>query len=488
MQRPGLRLLVPLAVSALLTAGVSAEQAGAAVGPAAASDPRAPVAAPVLMPLALGSTSELDSTDPPSPPPSTPPPSQTTRATGDPLDPAAVEAALGPLLTGGALGPGRSPAHVIDVATGEVLYDASDDPTVPASTMKLVTAASVLDALGPDSRLRTRVVVMDPGARTPRVVIIGAGDPSLRSTGAKVGRAGTSLTPASLEELAGATARALALRGITRVKVGYDASLFTGPDLHPSWGRSFPAAGIVAPVSALVVDQGRRTPRGVGRVADPADRAGQVFAEQLGAAGVTVRGEPKEVAVPDEAATLAYVESPAVGVLVERMLATSDNDFAESLGRLGASASGEPASFAGVASRAAQVLAELGVDDSGARFADASGLSRGNRLAPSTLTDLLAVTSDGYGSIHSGLPVAGATGSLAARFRPAGQRPARGVVRAKTGTLTGVGALVGYASRPDGRLLAFGFVDGSTPGGALAARAALDRAAAALVTCDCAAP
>jgi D-alanyl-D-alanine carboxypeptidase/D-alanyl-D-alanine-endopeptidase (penicillin-binding protein 4) len=61
------------------------------------------------------------------------------------------------------------------------------------------------------------------------------------------------------------------------------------------------------------------------------------------------------------------------------------------------------------------------------------------------------------------------------------------VVRAKTGTLTGVGALAGYASRPDGRLLALAFVDGSTPGGALAARAAFDRAAAALVSCDCAA-
>ncbi len=414
--------------------------------------------------------------------------SSTITSTGAALDPEAVEAALAPLLTGGALGPGRSPAHVIDVATGEVLYSASDDPTVPASTMKLVTATSVLDALGPDSRLRTRVVVVDPQAKTPRVVIVGAGDPSLRSTGAKVGGAGTSLTPASLEELAAATARALALRGITRVKVGYDASLFTGPEMHPSWADSFPAAGIVAPVSALVVDQGRRAPRGVSRVADPAARTGQVFAERLAAAGVTVRGEPKEVEAPDGSATLAYVESPPVGVLVERMLATSDNDYAEILGRLGASAGGEPASFAGVADRAAAVLGELGVDDSGARFADASGLSRGNRLAPSTLSDLLAVTSDGYGSIHSGLPVAGATGSLAARFRQPGQRPARGVVRAKTGTLTGVGSLAGYASRPDGRLLAFAFVDGSTPGGTLAARAAFDRAAAALVACDCEAP
>ena len=222
------------------------------------------------------------------------------------------------------------------------------------------------------------------------------------------------------------------------------------------------------------------------RVADPAAEAGRTFAEQLAAAGVSVRGAPKELTTPDDAETLAFVESPTIGVLVERMLATSDNDYAEILGRVAAAAGGEPASFAGVADHAAQVIEDLGVDDTGARFADASGLSRGNRLTPATLTDLLAVTSSGFGSIHSGLPVAGVTGSLAARFRTSDQRPARGVVRAKTGTLTGVSSLAGYVSRPDGRLLAFGFVDGSTPGGALAARAALDRAAAALITCDCA--
>ena len=145
------------------------------------------------------------------------------------------------------------------------------------------------------------------------------------------------------------------------MKVGYDASLFTGPAVHPSWASSFPAAGIVAPVSALVVDQGRRTPQGVSRVADPAAQAARVFADRLTAAGVTVRGEPKEAGGP---ATLprrsAYVESPPVGVLVERMLATSDNDYAEILGRLGAAASGEPASFVGVADRAAQVLTDVG--------------------------------------------------------------------------------------------------------------------------------
>jgi D-alanyl-D-alanine carboxypeptidase/D-alanyl-D-alanine-endopeptidase (penicillin-binding protein 4) len=353
--------------------------------------------------------------------------------------------------------------------------------------MKLVTAVAVLDALGPDARVRTRVVV-DTDTSIPRVVVVGAGDPSLVSAKRRVGSPGSSLRPASMEELATSTARGLALRGITEVRVGYDASLFTGAALHPSWSPSFPAAGIVAPVSALVVDQGRWTPEGISRVSDPAAEAGRTFAASLRAAGVTVKGQPKEVTAPEAAVTVAFVESPTVGALVERMVAASDNDYAEILGRLAAAASGAPASFAGVADHAEHVLDALGIAAGGARFADGSGLSRGNRLAPSTLTDLLLVTSDGFGSMHSGLPVAGATGSLAARFLAPDQQPARGVVRAKTGTLTGVGGLAGYISRPDGRLLAFGFVDDSAPGGLLGVRAALDRATAVLVTCDCAAP
>ena len=446
------------------------------LGSADVPDPRVPTAAPVLVAVPVGP----EAGGAPGAPGATEP--------GAPLAPEAVDAALRPLLRGGALGSGRTPSSVVDVLTGEVLYSASDDPTVPASTMKLVTAASVLDSLGPDERLRTRAVLVGEGTKVPRVVVIGAGDPSMLSTGTRIGGDGSSLRPTSMEQLASSTARALALRGITRVKVGYDDSLFTGPAMHPSWAASFPALGIVAPVSSLRVDEGRSTPGGSARVADPAARAGAVFADELSDAGVTVRGEPKDVTAPDDVPTLAFVESPPVGMLVERMLSASDNDFAEALGRLGAAASGEPASFKGVAARARSLLAELGIDRAGARFADASGLSRGNRLAPATLTDLLMVTSSGYGALHSGLPVAGASGSLEGRFRTAEQVPARGVVRAKTGTLTSVVGLAGYASRPDGRLVAFTFADDSAPRGALAARSALDSAVAALVACDCAAP
>lgn len=469
----GITLGVVAAVGAQPAAGVDpsvspsvAEDADAAGAVLSADGPRAPVAGPVLAPA--GSS------------------------TGRALDRAAVKAALAPLLRGGALGPGRSPARVIDVASGEVLYNALDEPTVPASTMKLVTAASVLDALGADATRRTRAVLADGQARVPRVVLVGAGDPSLGSTQAKVGGDGTSLVPASLEQLAASTARSLESRRISRVKVGYDDSLFRGAAMHPSWSSSFPAAGIVAPVSALQVDQGRRSPGGFSRVADPAARAADVFAEQLEEAGVVVRGESKQWAAEPGSTALAHVESPAVGVLVERMLATSDNDYAEALGRLGALGGGEPASFAGVGRRGDQVLADLGIAPVGDRVADASGLSRRNRLTPQTLTDLLQATSDqmagGFGPIRSGLAVAGATGSLRDRYTAPETLPGRGVVRAKTGTLTGVTGLAGLVSRPDGRLLAFAFVDDSTPGGTFGARAALDRAAAELVTCDCAEP
>lgn len=444
---------------------VTADPAAIGAVPSA-DDPRAPVAGPALAPV--------------------------ESSTGRSLDRAAVRAALAPLLRGGALGPGRSPARVIDVSNGEVLYNAVDEPTVPASTMKLVTAASVLDALGSEATLRTRVVLEDAQTKVPRVILVGAGDPSLGSTRAKVGGDGTSLVPASLQQLAASTARSLKSRGISRVRVGYDDSLFRGAAMHPSWSNSFPAAGIVAPVSALQVDQGRRSPGGISRVPDPADQAADTFAGQLAEAGVTVRGEPKQRTAESGSTALAHVDSPSVRVLVERMLATSDNDYAEALGRLGAKGGGEPASFAGVGRRGDQVLADLGIDNSGDRVVDASGLSRRNRLTPQTLTDLLQATSDqgasGFGPIRSGLAVAGATGSLRDRYTTPETQAGRGIVRAKTGTLTGVTGLAGLVSRPDGRLLAFAFVDDDTPGGAFGARSALDRAAAELVTCDCAEP
>jgi len=84
----------------------------------------------------------------------------------------------------------------------------------------------------------------------------------------------------------------------------------------------------------------------------------------------------------------------------------------------------------------------------------------------------------------TGLPVAGASGTLQDRFAASSAAAGVGVVRAKTGTLSQVGALAGTAVDADSRLLVFVLladaVPSITPG-----RAALDAIATSLAGCGC---
>lgn len=502
------RLPLPRVCAATAALILMMTGAGASSAPAVLRADSAPSAGEVLQPLPDIEVT-ADGVTPP----------DAAEFPGRPLDPAAVAQTLDPLLAGGALGPGRIPARVVDAATGEVIYGSSDRATTPASTTKVVTAVSALEALGPQAVLTTRTVIANPQAETPRVLLVGGGDPSLMTTATRVGGAGSKIRPATLRELARATARALAARAgnaqtgqptvspaavpaatgapetsspspsVTveeppTVRVGYDDSLFTGPAMHPSWATTFPAAGVVAPVTALLTDEGRRTPTSVARSADPARAAADQFVTELRRTGIRVTGAVKEITAGAAAEQLAAVRSPTVEVLVERMLTTSDNTYAENLARLAARASGLPASFEGVALRGQSVLAQLRPVPPGNVIVDGSGLSRSDALSPSTLTSLLRAHSQG--AVASGLPVAGATGSLRSRFRGASTKAAAGLARLKTGTLTGVAALAGFVSRPDGRLLVVALLDGETGGGIGAGRDALDRAVAALVSCDCA--
>ena len=84
----------------------------------------------------------------------------------------------------------------------------------------------------------------------------------------------------------------------------------------------------------------------------------------------------------------------------------------------------------------------------------------------------------------AGFPVAGLTGTLGDRYLDAATAAGAGLVRAKTGTLNTVIALSGYVVDADGRLLVFSFIgNGLTPGAAN--KAALDRSASVLAGCGC---
>ncbi|MGW0602772.1 D-alanyl-D-alanine carboxypeptidase/D-alanyl-D-alanine endopeptidase [Streptomyces sp. NPDC002640] len=412
---------------------------------------------------------------------------------------AALERVLGPLLDDPALGSRRS-AAVVDVATGRTLFErGAGTALLPASTTKIATGVAALSAMGPDHRFTTRAVLRsatgkgDGGkgdAKTegdaknegdgknkgvPELVLVGGGDPTLTAREKPGGWA-------SMRELASLTAAALEREGIEEVALRYDASLFKGSRIHP--------IGVnpnISPVTALMVDEGRADDSDHGpapRVADPAAHAAGVFADLLEEKGIRA-GAPTPGKAAKKADTVAQVRSAPLAAQVERMMTNSDNDIAEALARHTALSSGRESSFAGGGAAIHAELKRLGVPLDGVRFADGSGLGRGDRLSARALTRLLTLAADperpGLRPVLTGLPVAGFTGTLTER---AADDLAAGLVRAKTGTLTGVNTLAGTAVDAEGRLLAFAFLAEGTPAKE-PAESALDRLAATVAACGC---
>ncbi|MEJ5867532.1 D-alanyl-D-alanine carboxypeptidase/D-alanyl-D-alanine-endopeptidase [Pseudokineococcus sp. 5B2Z-1] len=427
-------------------------------------------------------------------------------------DPGRLREVLGPLLAAPALGPSRS-AVVADALTGEVLLDErAGEAHQPASTAKLLTAAAALSVLGGATTLPTSVVLGAPeggpgdaqgdaegggdGGAAPVAVLVaggdvllgaGAGDPA-----AVVGRAGLAdLADEVAATLAGGagggTAGAPAGAPAVRLRVA-DPLAPTGPVRPSTWTPGDVALGFAADVTGVAVDAGRLAPDEYApRAPDPALAAADALADLLRARGVDVVGEARRTdpaLVPAGAPVLGEVRSAPVADVVEHVLRVSDNTGAEVLGLLVARATGAPVTPEGATSAVRAAVAERGVAVDGVALTDSSGLGDGSALTARALVDVLgrAAREEELRPLLEGLPVAGLTGSLAARL---GDEPAaRGVVRAKTGTLTGVTALAGVVVDADGRLLAFAVLADAVPA-TEPARAAVDDVAAALAACGC---
>lgn len=136
--------------------------------------------------------------------------------------------------------------HVVDLATGSVLYERNAAlPMTPASNMKLLTTAAALRALGPDHRFQTRVIETPAGD----LVLLGGADPTISGRIYPYVKEGTRDPREPLAELA----RTAVANGLTRVRgdlIG-DDSLHE----HELWPDGWAAGDIPweygAPVSAL---------------------------------------------------------------------------------------------------------------------------------------------------------------------------------------------------------------------------------------------
>jgi len=148
-------------------------------------------------------------------------------------------------------------------------------------------------------------------------------------------------------------------------------------------------------------------------------------------------------------------EAETLGVLARRILKSSDNSLADALLAALPRLAGRP--DLAPDQLCAEAWGDRGLDLQGIRWADGSGLSRRGMMSAEVIVGLLQAmdASRWRQEFITALPIAGTDGTLRDRMR---HGRAQGRVRAKTGTLTGVSALSGYAETAGGERLTFAMV------------------------------
>ena len=265
------------------------------------------------------------------------------------------------------------------------------------------------------------------------LVLVGAGDPALASSGfAKHNN--LPVTPL------GSLAKEVKKDGIKRVtgKVLADDSVFDRQRGVPTNGVD--ASGDLSPLSGLSYDSGFLH----GHYApSPELVAVRALTDKLRHYGVRVKKGTGHGQVSGSALRhrpLPRRASPSMSSLITATNRPSNNFFAEMLlKRLAANGKHVGTTSRG-AHKAERYAGKLGAK---VNMVNGSGLSRSNQSSPNSVGHLLRAmdTRAGHAAFRNSLPLAGREGTLSDRM---GGTPAEGNCRAKTGTLDAVSALSGY--------------------------------------------
>ncbi len=223
---------------------------------------------------------------------------------------------------------------------------------------------------------------------------------------------------------------------------------------------SAPAGGPEAPAAWLEVTGSIPADAAPHRVTRRVDGPGAYFAsalrDALQAVGIEVAGGSREGATPPDAQPLAVHRSRPLASVLGDMSKFSNNFMAEMVLRtLGVEATSKPATSEAGLAVLRDVLREVGADPAQALFVDGSGLSRLNLLTPRQLVAVLRTMDrrfDARAEFAAGFGLLGVDGTVHRRYTGS---PASRRVRAKTGSLSGVRSLTGYAEGPRGESLAF---------------------------------
>ncbi len=214
----------------------------------------------------------------------------------------------------------KSSLLIIDLANGSTLAELNaDKPLIPASIMKCVTTATLLDRMSEDARFHTRVYTTGPvrdGVLEGNVVVVGSGDPSLNSRHVD----GNS-------DICAEIAEALAREGVSTIggRIVVDEEVWSGPAIPPSWmSGDLPHAYGTGSHGLNFEDNAS----GSRSVSNPAAVFDTRLRSALSRRGITVAGESVR---EGERQLLVDHQSVPLDEIMRSCMMRSDNQYAEAL-------------------------------------------------------------------------------------------------------------------------------------------------------------
>ena len=324
-------------------------------------------------------------------------------------------------------------------------------PVIPASNMKLLTALTALEVLGPEFVFTTKIVGLSAANQVVGDLwLVGGGDPLLSTLSYPATESYPTLYPTDI----GLLVDAIVAAGITEItgNIVGDESRYDAERFAPTLGLGVRTTE-VGPLGALMLNDGVVLDSPI-KPDQPALSAAQEFLRLLSERGIVVRGTAITGVASADLPVIASINSAPLNDVITEMLTNSDNNTAELvLKEIGLSRMSAGTRMAG-AQVIQSVLQDLGLPVDGLVINDGSGLDRGNRATCALFISILE-RDGGFGVLGKGLAIAGQTGTLRTLL---GDTTASERLHAKTGTLTGAKALSGYVVYAPEKAVSFALI------------------------------
>lgn len=332
--------------------------------------------------------------------------------------------------------PGSTAVMIQDLNTGKILASHNTDtPLLPASIMKTVTIAGLLQEQGPEERFHTLVYAdgnIKGNCIEGDLLISGGGDPTL----------GADCEPRSTD-IAEEIIATLRHKGINRINgnLRVDTSLYAGPACPPSWVAGDLKESYGTGSHALNF---QRNASGSRAVKNPMSVFLSHLNRQISKAGIEVTGScicgNKGVSDISESTLLLDHVSDTYAEVMRSCMMRSDNLFAETFLRAFALARGREGSTTEGANEMHAFWREAGIPVKGVTLIDGSGLSRSNRVTANFINGILRHMGDNE-DYASFMPLAGQEGTLS-DFLKGTELDA--YIAMKTGSMKGIQCYAGY--------------------------------------------